>query len=84
MAKIIMYCTAMCPYCVRAEMLLKKKGVEVEKIRVDQDPEQYQLMLSRSNGMRTVPQIFIDEKHIGGFDELYELDMDGELDPLLG
>ncbi len=84
MAKIIMYCTAMCPYCVRAEMLLKKKGVEVEKIRVDQDPEQYQLMLSRSNGMRTVPQIFIDERHIGGFDELYELDMDGELDPLLG
>jgi len=83
MPKIEMYSTAVCPYCNRAEMLLKNKGVEIEKIMIDQDADAFKTMLSRSNGRRSVPQIFIDDRHIGGFDDLYELDMDGELDPLL-
>jgi glutaredoxin 3 len=83
MAKVEMYCTAMCGYCVRAEMLLSKKGVEVEKIRIDQDPARMQEMLQRAHGRRTVPQIFINDMHVGGFDDLAELDMDGKLDPLL-
>lgn len=83
MAKVEMYCTGMCGYCVRAEMLLQKKGVEIEKIFVDRDPDRFREMLQRAYGRRTVPQIFIDDRHIGGFDDLYELDIDGGLDPLL-
>ena len=83
MPKIEMYSTAVCPYCNRAEALLKKKGMEVEKIMIDQDMDAFKTMLARSNGRRTVPQIFIDDRHIGGFDDLYELDMEGELEPLL-
>ncbi len=83
MPKIEMYSTTVCPYCNRAEMLLKNKGMEVEKIMIDQDAEAFKAMMTRSKGRRTVPQIFIDDRHIGGFDDLYELDMDGELDPLL-
>jgi len=57
--------------------------MEIEKIMIDQDADAFKTMLTRSNGRRTVPQIFIDDRHIGGFDDLYELDMEGELEPLL-
>ena len=80
-----MYSTRICPYCIRAEKLLARKGItvdQIEKIRVDDHPEQRAEMV-RLTGRRSVPQIFIGEKHIGGFDELAELDADGELDPLL-
>jgi glutaredoxin 3 len=84
MAKIVMYATAVCPYCIRAEELLKRKGVtDIEKIRVDLDPVRRDEMLAKSNGMRTVPQIFIDDFHVGGCDDLHELDHQGKLDPLL-
>ncbi len=77
-----MYCTDTCPYCARAERLLLKKGVDIEKIRVDLDPERYAEM-TQITRRHTVPQIFIGDRHVGGFDDLVELDMDGELDPLL-
>ena len=83
MAKIVMYCTAVCPYCINAERLLLRKGVtEIEKIRVDLDPQQRLIMEQRSR-RRTVPQIFIGDRHIGGFDDMVELDQAGELAPLL-
>jgi len=78
-----MYCTAVCPYCVRAEQLLQRKGVKaIEKIRVDLEPERRQEMMART-GRRTVPQIYIGETHVGGFDDLAALDHAGKLDPLL-
>jgi len=83
MPHVKMYTTAVCPYCQRAEMLLRKKGVtELEKIRVDLEPQRRQEMM-QITGRRTVPQIFIGERHVGGFDDLAELDAGGELDPLL-
>jgi glutaredoxin 3 len=82
MQTVRMYCTQICPYCVRAENLLNKKGAEVEKILVDHNPTELRTMI-KLTGRRTVPQIFIGEKHVGGYDDLVELDMDGELDPLL-
>lgn len=83
MAKVVMYCTAVCPYCVNAERLLQSKGVTaIEKIRIDLEPAQREIMEARS-GRRTVPQIFIDERHIGGFDDLSALDRMGGLLPLL-
>lgn len=84
MAKVVMYCTAVCPYCVRAEQLLTKKGVqEIEKVRIDLDPERFDEMLNRSQGRRTVPQIFIGDTHVGGYDDMVDLDMDDALMPLL-
>jgi len=78
-----MYSTAVCPFCVRAEMLLNSKGVtEIEKIRVDLDPLQREEMLSKT-GRRTVPQIYINDTHVGGFDELAALEHAGKLDSLL-
>jgi glutaredoxin 3 len=83
MAKIVMYCTAVCPYCVAAERLLKSKGVEyIEKIRIDLDPARQTEMMERT-GRRTVPQIYIGETHVGGFDDMSALDAADELDPLL-
>ena len=83
MPKIRMYSTGVCPYCQRAERLLQSKGVtEIEKIRVDLDPAQRTEMMERT-GRRTVPQIYIDEVHVGGFDDLAALDHAGKLDPLL-
>ena len=83
-AKVTMYATATCPYCVRAEQLLNRKGVTgIEKIRVDLEPERRDEMLAKSNGKRTVPQIFIGDFHVGGCDDLHELDRQGRLDPLL-
>jgi glutaredoxin 3 len=78
-----MYTSAVCPYCVRAERLLDAKGVtNVEKIRVDLDPEQKVVMMQKT-GRRTVPQIYVGDTHVGGFDDLYALDQAGKLDPLL-
>ncbi len=83
MSKVLMYCTAVCPYCQRAEALLKRKGVSaIEKIRIDLDPSQREVMMERTQ-RRTVPQIYVGDTHVGGFDDLYELDQDGKLDPLL-
>jgi glutaredoxin 3 len=78
-----MYATGVCPYCIRAEQLLRSKGVtEIEKIRVDLDPDQRDVMIERT-GRRTVPQIYIGTRHVGGCDDLYALDRAGELEPLL-
>ncbi|MGX2039670.1 glutaredoxin 3 [Methylocaldum sp. MU1018] len=83
MAKVIMYCTALCPYCVMAERLLLKKGVQrIDKIRIDLDSERRQEMMEKT-GRRTVPQIYIGEIHVGGFDELAALERAGQLDRLL-
>jgi glutaredoxin 3 len=84
MSNVVMYTTGSCPYCVRAKNLLQKKGVSYQELRVDQDPVLRSEMESRSRGRRTVPQIFIGEFHVGGFDDMCELDSDGKLDPLLG
>ena len=84
MTKILMYSTGICPYCIRAEQLLKRKGVvDLEKVRVDLDPSRRQEMLDKTGGQRTVPQIFIGDTYVGGCDELYALDHEGKLDPLL-
>lgn len=78
-----MYCTAVCPYCVRAEQFLQRKGItEIEKIRVDTQPELRIAMMERT-GRRTVPQIYINDRHIGGYDDLVALDHAGGLNELL-
>ena len=83
MKRVLMYSTGVCPYCVRAEQLLRARGVtDIEKVRVDLEPEQREQMMSRT-GRRTVPQIFIGDTHVGGCDDLYALDRAGELLPLL-
>ena len=82
-ARVVMYSTAVCPYCQRAEALLKARGVdEIEKILIDVDPARRDEMTTRT-GRRTVPQIFIGDTHVGGFDDLSALDRDGKLTPLL-
>lgn len=82
-AHVVMYSTAVCPYCVMAERLLKSKGVEeIEKVRVDLDPAVREGMMQKT-GRRTVPQIYIGETHVGGFDDLSALDRAGKLDSLL-
>ena len=83
MPHILMYTTATCPYCVHAERLLRSKGVEhIDMVRVDLDPQRRIEMMEKS-ARRTVPQIWIGERHVGGFDDLRALDQAGELDPLL-
>ena len=83
MPKVLIYATAVCPYCVNAERLLTAKGVkEISKIRVDLQPE-LRLEMMEKTGRRTVPQIYIGDKHIGGFDDLRALDLAGGLDSLL-
>ncbi len=83
MAKVLMYSTGVCPYCIQAERLLKAKGVaEIDKIRVDLQPEQRAEMMAKT-GRRTVPQIYIGDTHVGGFDDLSALDRAGGLDALL-
>jgi len=78
-----MYTTAVCPYCQRAEALLRQRGVEtIEKIRIDLDPAARDQMMART-GRRTVPQIYVGEQHVGGFDDLAALDREGGLAPLL-
>ena len=83
MAEVMMYATAMCPFCNFAERLLRAKGVaEIAKVRVDLEPARRVEMMQKS-GRRTVPQIWIDDLHVGGCDDLYDLERAGKLDPLL-
>jgi glutaredoxin 3 len=82
--EIVMYSTAWCGYCQRARNLLERKGAAFREIKVDEDPQQRELMLQKSGGRRTVPQIFIADRHVGGYDDLAALDRAGELDKLLG
>jgi len=82
MAKVLMYLTASCPYCQSADRLLQQKGAAVEKIRVDLEPARRAEMMQKS-GRRTVPQIWIGSRHVGGCDDLYALERAGELDSLL-
>jgi len=83
MAKVLMYSTGVCPFCLMAERLLKSKGVaQIEKIRVDLQPERRDEMIQRT-GRRTVPQIYVGDRHVGGYDDLAALDRAGGLDPLL-
>jgi glutaredoxin 3 len=83
MPPVMMYATAMCPYCVQAERLLRAKGVaDIAKVRVDLEPARRVEMMERT-GRRTVPQIYIGERHVGGYDDLVALDRAGGLDPLL-
>ena len=80
--KVVMYTTAVCPYCMMAERLLVSKGVEIEKIRIDLEAGRREEMMEKT-GRRTVPQIYVGETHVGGYDDLAALDRAGKLDPLL-
>ena len=82
MSEVVMYCTRFCPYCISADRLLNSKGVPVSKIAVDNDAEMWRKM-EQISGRQTVPQIFIGDYHVGGYDDLAALDRAGELDPLL-
>lgn len=83
MAAVKMYTTAVCPYCMRAKSLLQKRGItKIEEIRVDTDPQGREKMMTLT-GRRTVPQIYIGETHVGGFDDLAKLDNEGKLEGLL-
>lgn len=81
---VLMYSTAWCGYCQRARTLLQRKGIAVHEIKVDEEVGARETMLKKSGGRRTVPQIFIGEQHVGGYDDLAALDRAGELDKLLG
>ena len=80
--KVVMYTTAVCPYCMMAERLLVSKGVAIEKVRIDLEPARRAEMMEKT-GRRTVPQIYVGETHVGGYDDLAALDRAGRLDPLL-
>jgi len=82
MPKVVMYTTMICPYCVRAKHLLQRKDVDFEEIRIDTDRVQMRIMMERTR-RHTVPQIFIGDFHVGGFDDLAAMEARGELDPLL-
>ena len=83
MPRIVMHATGVCPFCVMAERLLRAKGIaDIEKIRVDLEPERRKEMMERT-GRRTVPQIYVGDQHVGGYDDLAALDRAGGLDPLL-
>lgn len=84
MSNVTIYSTGFCPYCVRARMLLEKKGVEINEIRVDSEPHLRSEMIQRAAGRTSVPQIFINDEHIGGCDDLYALESHGKLDEKLG
>ena len=84
MPDVTIYCTTYCPYCVRAKKLLDNKNIQYTEINLDTNPERRTEMEERAHGRTSVPQIFIDNHHVGGFDDMVELDMDDELDPLLG
>ena len=83
MANVTVYTTKVCPYCTRAKQLLKSKNVEFEEVDISNDPELRMQVVEKSGGRRTVPQIFINDKPIGGFDDMAALDKSGELDTLL-
>lgn len=84
MAKIEVFTKFLCPYCSRAKALLDRKGAEYQEIDVTMDRAGFEAMVERANGRRTVPQVFIDGKHVGGSDDLAALDAKGELDALIG
>ncbi|BBD80015.1 glutaredoxin 3 [Aerosticca soli] len=83
MPRIEIFSTATCPYCTAAKNLLKAKGLSWEEVRIDTDPAQRERMLERSGGRRTVPQIFINDQHVGGYDDLVAADRSGKLKTLL-
>jgi glutaredoxin 3 len=83
MKSVVIYTTPLCPYCVRAKSLLGKKGVAFEEVDVMMDLKARERMLEKAGGARSVPQIFIGDTHVGGCDELYALEREGKLDPLL-
>ncbi len=83
MAEVIIYSTTVCPYCVRAKQLLERKGVDYKEINLSKEDPQVRLDLMQRTNHRTVPQIFINEQFIGGFDQLYALEREGKLDELL-
>ena len=83
MARVELYTKATCPYCARARRLLDEKGVSYEEYEISQDPDKRAEMMQRANGRSTVPQIFIDGRHVGGSDDLAELERQGHLDPML-
>lgn len=83
MPQVVLYTTSTCPYCRRAKTLLDRKGVAYEELGIEGNRSRMKEMIQRS-GRKTVPQIFIDAFHVGGFDDMTELDMEGELDRLLG
>ena len=83
MSKIEVYSTAVCPYCVAAKNLLKSRGLEWVEVRIDTDAAQRDAMLARSGGRRTVPQIFVNNQHVGGYDDLVAADRSGKLAQLL-
>ena len=82
--QVVMYSTSWCGFCERARGLLRRKGVAFDEIKLDETPAERETMMRRSGGRRTVPQIFIDDRHVGGYDELAALERAGELDALLG
>ncbi len=83
MAKIEIYTSRLCGFCARAKLLLEQKGLEYEEINVDESPDQKELMVDRANGVQTVPQIFINDVHVGGCDDLYGLEAEKKLETLL-
>jgi glutaredoxin 3 len=83
MPNVVMYTTASCPYCIRARLLLDKKGVSYTDIRIDEQPEMRAEMEEKAQ-RSSVPQIFIDDFHVGGFDDMAEMDVMGDLEPMLG
>ena len=84
MANVVVYSLMMCPYCVRAKQLLDSKDVEYQEILADGKQDLIEEIMQKSGGRKTLPQIFIDDYHVGGFDDLYALEKEGKLDPLLG
>lgn len=84
MKNVTIYTTQICPYCIKAKKLLDKKGVDYKELRVDLNPELAEEAVEKSGGRRTVPQIFIEDFHVGGCDELHALDRQNRLDSLLG
>jgi glutaredoxin 3 len=81
---IVIYSTAWCPYCLRARSLLERKELPFREVKVDESPAERDAMLARTGGRRTVPQIFVGDHHVGGYDELYALERSGGLDELTG
>ena len=84
MKKVKIYTTSYCPFCIRAKQLLKSKNIDFKEIDLSEEPEKFDEMIKKSKGARTVPQIFINDTHIGDCDFIHELDNKGELDKILG
>jgi glutaredoxin 3 len=82
-ADIVIYTTSSCPYCIRVKQLFAQKNIGYQEIRIDLSPEQREVMIARTGGRRSVPQVFINDQSVGGCDDLYALDSAGKLDPLL-